>query len=197
MDLKNFRNTYLKNEAINEMSNKKEQTEDSSVHQNVESIPDEIDSAKKIQLLEKEIEDLKDLSLRKTAELENFRKRTIKEKQDIVEYANEKLLAKLLPLLDDLEVAISTTNKTKDFVAFFEGMKLIQSKTNKTFEEVGVKPIEIVTNTPFDVDFHEAIMLTPSNTIVDGNIVQELQKGYLLREKVLRHSKVITSSGKQ
>lgn len=194
MDIKNIKNTYLKNEAINDMSKKNEQVDTPVVDQEVEI--ETANQQERIVALEKEIEELKDLALRKTAELENFRKRTIKEKQDIVEYANEKLLAKLLPIIDDLEVAITTTEKTHDFAAFFEGMKLIQTKTHKTFEEVGVTPIEIEPNTPFNVDFHEAIMLTPSETIEEGNIVQQVQKGYLLREKVLRHSKVITSSGK-
>lgn len=193
MDIKNFKNTYLKNEAINDMSKKNETVESSVVDQEIEQ--DTQNQSERIVALEKEVEELKDLALRKTAELENFRKRTIKEKQDIVEYANEKLLAKLLPIIDDLEVAISTTEKSQDFAAFFEGMKLIQTKTLKTFEEVGVTPIEIEPNTPFNVDFHEAIMLAPSDTIEEGNIVQQVQKGYLLREKVLRHSKVITSSG--
>jgi molecular chaperone GrpE len=194
MDIKNIKNTYLKNEAINDMSKKNEQVDTPVVDQEIET--ETANQQERIVALEKEIEELKDLALRKTAELENFRKRTIKEKQDIVEYANEKLLAKLLPIIDDLEVAISSTEKTQDYVAFFEGMKLIQTKTLKTFEEVGVTPIEIEPNTPFNVDFHEAIMLTPSETIEEGNIVQQVQKGYLLREKVLRHSKVITSSGK-
>jgi len=193
MDIKNFKNTYLKNEAINDMSKKNEPVDTPVVDQ--ENEKESTDQQERVLSLEKEIEELKDLALRKTAELENFRKRTIKEKQDIVEYANEKLLAKLLPIIDDLEVAISTTEKTLDFAAFFEGMKLIQSKTLKTFEEVGVKEIEIEPNIPFNVDFHEAIMMTPSDSIDEGNIVQQVQKGYLLREKVLRHSKVITSSG--
>lgn len=195
MDFKNIKNTYLKNEALNDMSKKNEQNDANVADQELENDSISIDTHERIVLLEKEIEELKDLALRKTAELENFRKRTIKEKQEIVEYANEKLLTKLLPIIDDLEVAISSTEKTKDFFAFFEGMKLIQTKTLKTFEEVGVTPIEIQPNVPFNVDFHEAIMMTPSDSIGEGNVVQEVQKGYLLREKVLRHSKVITSSG--
>lgn len=141
--------------------------------------------------LQKESNELKELSLRKTAELENFRRRSIKEKSDIIDYANQRLLTSFVEILDDLTAAISSSG---DLDSMKKGMELIFSKAKKLFDDAGVTVIGINENTSFDVDFHEALMMAPSDK-PEGTILQILQNGYMLKDKVLRHAKVITSSG--
>lgn len=141
-----------------------------------------------------EIAQLKDQIARKIAELENFRKRTQKEKYDLIEYANEKLLFKLLDISDDFENAFSHIDKNID-ENMLKGFEMIYRKLNKIFEEFNVKEIESPIGKEFDVHYHEALMAMPSAEIPEGFVVQQAQKGYLLGEKVIRHTKVITSQG--
>lgn len=148
----------------------------------------------KTENLQKENSELKELTLRKTAELENFRRRSIKEKSDLVDYANEKLLSSLVEILDDLTAANNAASKTEDVNKLKEGLELILNKSIKLFEDAGVSQMKLDENTEFDVNFHEALMMAPSDK-PEGTVIQVLQNGYLLKEKILRHAKVITSSG--
>ncbi|MBX3044695.1 MAG: nucleotide exchange factor GrpE [Candidatus Kapabacteria bacterium] len=144
--------------------------------------------------LQKENTELKELSLRKTAELENFRKRSIKEKSDLIEYANEKLLASFVEILDDLTAAINSSTSAENTDSVIKGLELIYNKTKKLFDEAGVKQMEFNEDTEFDVHYHEALMMAPSDK-PEGTVLQTLQNGYIYRDKVLKHAKVITSSG--
>lgn len=148
----------------------------------------------KIDSLQKDNNELRELSLRKTAELENFRKRSIKEKSDLIDYANEKLLSNLVEILDDLLAAINASNTANDAESLKQGLHLIFNKTKKLFDDAGVSIIEIGEDTMFDVHFHEALMMSPSEK-PEGTVLQVLQNGYILKDKVIRHAKVITSSG--
>ena len=142
----------------------------------------------------KNINELKDQLLRKTAELDNVIKRTAKEKMELIDYANEKLILKMLNVVDDIANAVEAGNKTKDYDSLMKGIELIYNKVNKLLEEEGVKQIESPVGKPFDVNLHEAMMSIPSE-MEEGSVVQEMFPGYSLRGKVIRHSKVITSSG--
>lgn len=162
------------------------------MHNRIEDLSKSLTNAESnVATLQKENSELRELSLRKTAELENFRRRSIKEKSDMIDYANEKLLGSFVEILEDLKAAI---NASGDFDSMKKGIELIYNKTKKQFEDAGVSAIEIDENTLFNVDFHEALMMAPSDK-PEGTIVQVLQNGYLLKDKVLRHAKVITSSG--
>jgi molecular chaperone GrpE len=152
------------------------------------------ESNNQIEALRKESAELKELSLRKTAELENFRKRSMKEKSDIIEYANERLLSNFVEILDDFNMALSSTTNTTDIDSIKRGLEMIMSKAKKLFDDAGVKEMEFDSDTEFDVHLHEAMMMAPSDK-PEGTVLQVLQKGYLLKDKVLRHAKVITSSG--
>jgi molecular chaperone GrpE len=149
-----------------------------------------------IEKLTKENEHLKDQIVRKTAEMDNILKRSIKEKNDLIVYANMGLLTKFLPLMDDFAKAIDAGSKNQDYESLFTGIQMIYKKAEKTFEEAGVKKIEIEPGTKFNVELHEAIMQMPSENIEEGNILQVAQDGFMLRDRVLRHAKVIISSGK-
>ena len=137
---------------------------------------------------EKEIEQLKDQYLRARAEFENYRKRTIKEKAELILTGGEKTITAILPVLDDFERALADT--TEDPEAIKQGMELIFHKFVKTLEGLGVKKIE-TEEKPFDVDYHEAIAMVPGmGDDKKGMVIDCVQTGYMLNDKVIRHAKV-------
>jgi molecular chaperone GrpE len=148
-----------------------------------------------IEFYKKENEQLKDHLARRTAEMENMRKRTDKEKKDLVQFANEKLLINLLEIPDNIKQALLSAKDAKDFDSLKKGIELINTKTFKLFEEAGVKIMEVNQGDEFDVEMHEALMHTPNPDVEEGHIIQVVQDGYYYKDKILRHAKVITSSG--
>ena len=135
-----------------------------------------------------EIENLKSQMLYKQAEFENYRKRTIKEKAELILNGGEKTITAILPVLDDFERALA--DKTDDPKAIKEGMELIFHKFVKTLEGLGVKKIETA-DKDFDVDYHEAIAMVPGmGDDKKGKVIDCLQTGYQLNDKVIRHAKV-------
>jgi molecular chaperone GrpE len=140
---------------------------------------------------EEKLAELQDRYLRLTAEYDNFRKRTLKEKIDLQKSANERLLEALLPVADDFDRAMQSVEEAKDIEAVKEGMKLISGKFQGFLNQQGVKEIEAV-NLPFDTDLHEAVTQIPApSKKLKGKVVDVVQKGYYLNEKVLRFSKVV------
>lgn len=137
-----------------------------------------------------QIEELKDRYLRTVAEFENFKRRTQKEKAELIFNGSEKTVSAILPILDDMERAAANANKTDDIHALEEGWELIFKKLLKTLEGLGVKKIE-TQDKPFDVDFHEAIAMVPNvENDKKGKVIDCVQTGYTLNEKVIRHAKV-------
>ena len=135
-----------------------------------------------------EIENLKSQMLYKQAEFENYRKRTIKEKAELILNGGEKTITAILPVLDDVERALA--DKTDDPKAIKEGMELIFHKFVKTLEGLGVKKIETA-DKDFDVDYHEAIAMVPGmGDDKKGKVIDCVQTGYTLNDKVIRHAKV-------
>ena len=142
----------------------------------------------KIEEAQKEIEQLKDKYLRTVAEFDNYKKRTLKEKAELLLNGSEKAISSILPILDDFERAIA--DKTEDPTAMKEGFMLIYNKFVKTLETLGVKKIE-TEGKDFDVDFHEAVALVPGmGDDKKGNVIDCMQTGYKLNDKVIRHAKV-------
>lgn len=137
-----------------------------------------------------EIEELKKAALYKQAEFDNFRKRTIKEKADLILNGGEKTITAILPVLDDFDRAIEQAEKTDDVAAIREGMQLIYKKFISTLEKQGVKKIE-TQDADFSTDFHEAIALVPGmGDDKKGKVIDCVQAGYMLNDKVIRHAKV-------
>ena len=137
---------------------------------------------------QQEVEELKKHLLYKTAEFENYRKRTLKEKADLILNGGEKTIAAILPILDDFERAIA--DKSEDPKAIKEGVQMIFNKFIKTLEGLGVKKIETA-DKDFDVDFHEAIAMVPGmGDDKKGKVIDCVQTGYTLNDKVIRHAKV-------
>ena len=134
---------------------------------------------------------LNDKYLRLAAEFDNFRKRTIKEKADLILTGGEKVLSALLPVLDDLERARDNMQKSSDVESLREGVEMIIGKLDKTLAAQGLKRMEPI-GTLFDTDFHEAIAMVPvPEDEQKGHVIDCVQTGYLLGEKVVRHAKVV------
>ena len=148
--------------------------------------------------LEKELEDAqavieeqKDKYLRLSAEFDNYRKRTMKEKAELILNGGEKSISSILPVIDDFERAIKTMETAKDVKAVKEGVELIYNKFMATLAQNGVKVIE-TKDQPLDTDYHEAIAVIPAPSEEQkGKILDCVQPGYTLNDKVIRHAKVV------
>ena len=139
---------------------------------------------------QQQIEELKDKYLRSVAEFDNYRKRTLKEKAELILNGSEKAIAAVLPILDDMERAIANGEKTEDLNVLREGMSLIYTKFQKVLESIGVKEIETA-DADFNTDLHEAIAMVPGmGDDKKGKVLDCVQKGYKLNDKVIRHAKV-------
>ena len=137
-----------------------------------------------------EIEQLKTQMLYKTAEFDNYRKRTLKEKAELILNGGEKAVSAILPIIDDMERAIENGTKTDDPAVLREGMELIYNKFVKALEGLGVKEIE-TQDADFNTDVHEAVAMVPGmGDDKKGKVIDCLQKGYQLNDKVIRHAKV-------
>lgn len=131
-----------------------------------------------------------DKYLRLAAEFDNFRRRTVKEKGELIKSAGEKVITAILPILDDMERAIANMKKTGDADAMIQGVELIYNKFLKVLQQEGLKKIE-TEGKDFDTDFHEAIAMLPAPSEEEkGKILDCVQTGYTLNDKVIRHAKV-------
>ena len=137
-----------------------------------------------------EIEQLKTQILYKTAEFDNYRKRTLKEKAELILNGGEKAVGAILPVIDDMERALANGEKTDDPAVLREGMELIYNKMMKAMESLGVKKID-TEDADFDTDLHEAVAMVPGmGDDKKGKVIDCLQTGYQLNDKVIRHAKV-------
>lgn len=145
--------------------------------------------------LEAELAESKDKYLRLYSEFENFRRRTAREKLDLIDTAAEGLMTALLPVLDDFERALKSAGDGTDDKSVREGMDLIYQKLKKTLEQKGLKNMNSEIGQDFDPDFHEAITQIPApDKKLKGKIVDVIEKGYMIKEKVIRYAKVVTGS---
>lgn len=136
------------------------------------------------------VEEQKDKYLRLSAEFDNYRKRTLKEKAELIKNGGEKTLTAILPVLDDFERALKNMEASEETKAMKEGVELIFSKFQKVLGQEGLQKIE-TEDKEFDTDFHEAIALIPApSEELKGKILDCVQTGYMLNEKVIRHAKV-------
>lgn len=137
-----------------------------------------------------QIAELKDKYLRSVAEFDNYRKRTMKEKAELIVNGAEKAVSAILPVMDDMERALATAEKTEDVEALKEGMKLIFQKFEKCLKGLGVSKIE-TKDADFNTDFHEAVAMVPGmGDDKKGKVLDCVQTGYTLNDKVIRHAKV-------
>jgi molecular chaperone GrpE len=197
---KNYIETAANKDNTTNDSGEKETTEELTVVEESESIPSETEtgkepvSDKKIHeetvLLEK-LAEMQDKYLRLSAEFDNYRKRTLKEKMDISKYAGEELLKDILPVMDDFERALKHMESSANYEGMKEGIDLIYVKLSDFLKRFGVREIESL-NSNFNVDLHDAAAKVPvSEEDKKGKIVEVILKGYYLKDKVLRHSQVV------
>ena len=148
------------------------------------------ESVETVDTLKAELEALKDKYLRTVAEFDNYKKRTLKEKTELILNGSEKTVTTFLPILDDMERAIANAGKAKDITAVEEGWELIYNKFIKQLDSLGVKKIE-TNDADFDVDYHEAVAMVPGmGDDKKGKVIDCVQTGYTLNDKVIRHAKV-------
>ena len=145
----------------------------------------------KLKELELALQVEKDKYLRLSAEFDNYRKRTLKEKMDLTKLAGEGIFVKILPVLDDLERALESVQAASDLEAVKEGIRLIYGKFSDYLSQQGVKAIDAL-HKEFDTDLHEALSKVPaSEKKLKGKVVDVIEQGYLLNDKVIRYSKVV------
>lgn len=170
------------------------QTEDqSNAQETQEELTPEQQLSKDLEAAQATIEDQKDKYLRLSAEFDNYRKRTIKEKAELIKNGGEKAIAAILPILDDLERALANMQQADDVKAMYEGIDLIYQKFLKNLNQEGLEKMNPV-GEAFDTDFHEAIALIPAQEEEQkGKVLDCVQTGYKLNDKVIRHAKVVVA----
>lgn len=156
---------------------------------------DETESSEKnkisIDELEEKINSLQDSLLRKVAEFENYKRRTENDQLNLLKYAAESFILKILPVYDDLGRSVDHISSS-NLESIKEGLKLVHQKFTKVLDEQGVKKLE-TKGKEFDVDYHEALMQQPSATLEPNTIMEEIEAGYLYKDKVIKHAKVVVS----
>lgn len=188
---KNYKNFHQKDTKIEGAQPDNSQEEAAKAETKSEEIPNE-EPVEKDELAEAkaEIDELKDKYLRQVAEFDNYRKRMLKEKSELILNGGEKVITALLPILDDFERALKNADKDKEKETLKQGVELIFQKFMKTLESNGLTKIE-TEGADFDTDFHEAIAMIPAEKDDDkGKVVDCVQTGYKLNDKVIRHAKV-------
>ena len=176
---------------LNDASQEETTGQDNTAQAENENTQEEEETTEsKLAKSEAEIADLKDRLLRQMAEFDNYRKRTMKEKAEIILNGSAGVVTDILPVIDDLERCISNSAKSEDYGALKEGIELIYNKLMHTLEQKGLQKIS-PKNEPFDTDFHEAIAMIPApDEESKGKVLDCAIDGYKLNDKVLRHAKV-------
>jgi molecular chaperone GrpE len=185
----------LKTEEMAEetLQNEDNQPVDEVQEENQEELTIEQQLIKELENAQKEVEDLKDKHLRLSAEFDNYRKRTLKEKAELIKNGAEKTMTAILPILDDFERALKNMEASEETQAMREGVELIFNKFHKVLNQEGLQVIE-TEGKDFDTDFCEAIALIPATSDdMKGKILDCVQTGYMLNDKVIRHAKVVVA----
>lgn len=144
---------------------------------------------KKTEKLEEKLAEYEDLRVRQLAEFENFRKRSEKEKAQMFEIGAKTVIEKLLPVIDNFERGLAAVTEDEKETPFAQGVELVYKQLLTSFDELGVKPIEAV-GKEFDPNLHNAVMAVDDDSLESGTVAEEMQKGYMYKESVVRHSMV-------
>jgi molecular chaperone GrpE len=190
--MKNIKNIFKKmstqeNETVNEQNDQKPQDEVQE-----ENVPKESDPKdEKIAELQSKVNELNDKYLRLYSEFDNFRKRTAKEKLELIQSGGEDVFKSILPVIDDFERAIKSNSGISDVNAVNDGVNLIYNKLKSTLTQKGLEEMKSA-GEPFNADIHEAITNIPApSEDLKGKVVEELEKGYTLNGKIIRFAKVV------
>lgn len=189
---KDIKNEEVDEEIVNPTAEETEKTPDGKAENEAKEAeaPKELTPEEKIAELEKQIEELKNQQLYKVAEFDNFRKRVMQEKADLIKNGGSKVITTLLPIIDDLERAQQNMDKYEDVAAVKEGLNLIIDKFFKLMAQEGLKKMDVV-GQAFDSDLHEAIAMVPGQPDeMKGKVMDCMTAGYTLNDKVIRYAKV-------
>ena len=182
----------LKNQET-EAAEETQQTEGQQTETQQEELTEEEKLAKELEEAKQALEEQKDKYFRLAAEFDNYRKRTLKEKAELIKNGGAKAIESILPVLDDLERALANMQKADNVQAMYEGIELIYQKFLKNLGQEGLEKMDPIGST-FDTDFHEAIALVPAQEDDQkGKVLDCVQTGYKLHEKVIRHAKVVVA----
>ena len=182
------------NETVNE--DKKAEKSDSNKKDVIETVDPVKDMEKKVEFLKKEAEETQDRLLRVAAEFENYKKRSVREMNDFRKFANENFAKAMLPVVDNLDRAIeSSSSDTHTNSSLVEGVSMTLREIVKVFEEYGVRPFESL-GKPFDPGLHQAVMQEESDAYPENTVSKELQKGYMIHDRLLRPAMVVVSKKK-
>lgn len=189
----------MKDHYYNGELNDKEKLRDSedvtNVQDEMENTSEEMEQSDNVtdnlESLQKQYNELNDSHLRLMAEFDNYRKRTLREKADLIKTGSETVLTNLLPIIDDFERALQTIRKANDMEAVSDGVELIFNKFISYLAQQGVKPIDAI-GKPFDTEMFEAVAIIPApEESLKGKVLDSVQTGYTLYDKVIRHAKVV------
>lgn len=180
-----LKNSVEPNDSANEK--KEEPTEEIKI----ESAEEKVEEINKISELEDKIKSLQDTLLRKAADFENYKRRTENDQLNLLKYAAESFILKVLPIYDDLNRSVQHLGEDS-FESVKEGLKLIFDKFTKILEEQGIKKID-AKGQEFNVEFHEALLQQPSKEFPANTVIEEVDPGYIYKDRVIKHSKVIVS----
>ena len=180
-------------EAIDEASENEADEQDDKEAAKADKKAKKKAKAEKKDAMKEKVDELEDRVKRQMAEFENFRKRTDKEKAMMFETGAKSVIEKILPVVDNFERGLATIPEEENGKPFAEGMAMIYKQLMKQLEDLGVKPIEAI-GKEFDPNFHNAVMQVESEEYETGFVAQELQKGYLYKDTVIRHSMVAVVS---
>ena len=184
--------TTEENAPQTEASGKPAEPESTEHNGEVQTEPqEEVDP---ITALQAEAEHWKDQALRQKADLENFRKRTTRERQDAIRYANGSLLEALLPILDNFDMGLDAARAESESSMIFQGMSMVSNQLKGFLEDLGVTEVE-AEGVEFDPNSHEAVSQEASDSVPEGMIVRVMRRGYRLRDRLLRAPTVVVSTG--
>jgi molecular chaperone GrpE len=155
---------------------------------------DQIDTEDAMAGLQADLDRFRDLALRSQADFENYKKRTAREKEEAIKYANKSLLERLVAIIDNFELGLAAAKEQGEQSPIYSGMILVQKQLNDLLAENGLQPIEAESKT-FDPNVHEAIAHEPNDQFPEGTVLRQTRRGYRFNDRLLRPAKVVVSSG--
>ena len=188
-DKSDIKEKKIKETEAAEEQGTKEKNEENEIPEIAEEDVKEVDP---IVELETKVSELQDKLLRKAAEFDNYKRRTENDQFNLLSFAAESFITKILPVIDDFERSLDHISDTDSAEAIKEGIMLVYDKLIKILDEQGVKKMDSV-GKPFNVDYHDALMQIKDDTVPAHTVVEEVEKGYTYKDKVIRHAKVIVS----
>jgi len=188
-DKSDIKEKKIKETEAAEEQDTKEKNEENEIPEIAEEDVKEVDP---IVELETKVSELQDKLLRKAAEFDNYKRRTENDQFNLLSFAAESFITKILPVIDDFERSLDHISDTDSAEAIKEGIMLVYDKLIKILDEQGVKKMDSV-GKPFNVDYHDALMQIKDDTVPAHTVVEEVEKGYTYKDKVIRHAKVIVS----